>query len=100
MSGKCDFCSEDDPPFLEHAQDFTVVGITDEGRGDPIGISEGAWASCSPCHQLIEQEDWAGLQKRGADSMQRLYPGHPRALVETAVQHMQSGFRASRSAAA
>jgi hypothetical protein len=87
VSGICDFCSAPDPPYLERSPTFEVIG----------GVSEGDWASCEECHQLIAVRDWPALEKRGVKAMERKFPYAPPVVLEMSVKHLQTRFRANRA---
>lgn len=76
MSGKCDFCSQADPPWLEEARDQQVAldGMT---HGEPFptgetGLSIGDWASCNACHRLIGGGQRQQLVRRAAVAQLRV----------------------------
>jgi hypothetical protein len=58
--------------------------------------SEGGWASCTTCHELIAKSDWHGLEKRGVEAMSRVYPFQPREIVVLSVRSIQRQFRLHR----
>lgn len=61
MSVICDFCSSEDVRWSYPARDFVA-------RVVPIAGSEGGWAACDACHDLIEADDLDGLAKRSAET--------------------------------
>ena len=59
-----------------------------------IGHSEGNWASCTPCHELIARRDWQGLHDRAVRSLKRKHPELDVAAIKQAVKGMHAQFRA------
>lgn len=51
----CDFCSDPHPTWMYPAADFEVQRVA--------WGSEGAWAACEECSQLIEEEHYETLVK-------------------------------------
>jgi hypothetical protein len=68
--GRCDFCSTYQILWRYPARDFTMdvgPGYDPEGEGhDHDWGSDGDWAACSWCHDLIEAENRGGLAYRSA----------------------------------
>lgn len=58
---KCDFCSELEPRWSYPATDFVALQI-----GAILSTSEGSWAACDTCHDLIDSGDRSGLADRSA----------------------------------
>lgn len=87
----CDFCSEPNPRWQYPASDFImhVPGPDDYG-------SEGAWAACDACHDLIEAGDGDGLAKRSADKFARNTPGMPRSFLLSRIRELHEGFWSRR----
>ncbi|MBX9601361.1 MAG: hypothetical protein K2X35_10160 [Bryobacteraceae bacterium] len=61
QQAKCDFCSDLAPAWYYPATDFVAFEI-----GPVVSKSEGSWAACDCCHDLIERGDRAGLAERSA----------------------------------
>lgn len=57
--GVCDFCSDPTPLYVEQVKSFEfMAGYT----------SEGGWATCETCHQLVMDNNRTGLLTRGVKS--------------------------------
>jgi hypothetical protein len=56
IRAKCDFCFADDPEYILPARTFEVPG--------GFGGSDGDWAPCGACADLIDRNDWNGLLRR------------------------------------
>jgi hypothetical protein len=56
IRAKCDFCFADDPEYVLPARSF-------ENPGGITG-SDGDWAPCAACADLIQKNDWKGLLRR------------------------------------
>jgi hypothetical protein len=69
MTCICDFCSGQDVKWRYPAKTFLAY-ITNSVAGESLGD----WAACSKCHDLIEQDDRAGL---AASSIESLIAVHP-----------------------
>jgi hypothetical protein len=63
--GRCDFCSDDQPTHVVPADDFRVPGMDWQ-------ISDGGWAACAACTELVGADDWARLEDRVATSFDRV----------------------------
>lgn len=89
----CDFCSSEDPLFVENAADF------DTPLEDPniTGHSEGGWASCQACHDLVQGHRWHALERRAIDLLAGKHPDFPRSRVAAGVRHMHMQFRLHKS---
>ena len=87
--GICDFCSDPHPVINEAARDFQV-------NPGPIGVSVGDWGACQECHEMIEREDWLGLEERAIKAMRAKYPNESKKSVQLAVQSLQRQFRIHR----
>lgn len=61
VQAKCDFCSELEPSWSYPAKDFVALQI-----GAILSTSEGSWAACDTCRELIESGDRNGLADRSA----------------------------------
>lgn len=60
----CDFCTEPHPTWGYPAKDFALE------TGLPIGIlSDGWWAACDTCHDLIEADNRTALLTRALDKL-------------------------------
>lgn len=86
----CDFCSSEDPLFVEHAEDF------DTGLEREFTLSEGGWASCQACHDLVQGHHWHALERRAIDQLVAKHPDLPRSRVAAGVKHMHMQFRNHR----
>lgn len=60
MSGKCDFCSAPDPPWLYSAANFAME--------QAAWGSSGGWGACDRCSELIEADNRRGLAERSVQS--------------------------------
>ena len=60
----CDFCTEPHPTWGYPAKSFELdVGL-------PVGlVSEGGWAACDVCHDLIEADKRDALLARALDKL-------------------------------
>ncbi len=85
---RCDFCTREDVRWTYPARDFT-----EKVAGRTVG-SQGGWAACDPCHDLIEADDYDGLATRG-EGVQFIDGRAPREFVEWIVQR-HGNFRANR----
>ena len=84
----CDFCNSCAPPWAYPAKDFEV-SIIDRGDGSVLTVrSQGAWAACEECAQLIESSGEDGLARRASSS-----PGNP---PLSGIRLMHDQFRAHR----
>jgi len=70
----CDFCGSTDVTWEYPAQDFMIGigGIHEDGSTEIIGVgSDGSWASCDACHDLIERGDKDGVLARTIATSER-----------------------------
>jgi hypothetical protein len=77
---------------MEAAQDFELHPT------ELHSASEGAWASCTTCHELIARSDWNSLEERAVKAMRPKYPSSPKSDIVIAVRHIQRQFRQHRQA--
>lgn len=63
VNEKCDFCFSDGTEWILPARAFQV---------GPNHGSQGDWAACSPCAELVRKDDWNGLMRR----VKEMWPGH------------------------
>ena len=89
----CDFCSSEDPLFVEGAADFDT-----QLDADVVGHSMGGWSSCQPCHDLIQRRHWTALERRATDLLAAKHPDTPRTRVAAGVHQMHRQFRRHRDA--
>jgi hypothetical protein len=85
----CDFCSMSPAEFLYDADDFIL------DLGTPfVHFSDGGWAACKTCADLIDANDQTNLVNRGYQAWRRrgLPPGDALGLLST----IHSAFFASR----
>jgi hypothetical protein len=62
----CDFCSSLDIQWKYEAKSFSIqTDLT-------LWVSEGHWAACSACSELIESEKWQELTKRSVQTSEQL----------------------------
>lgn len=62
----CDFCWNPSPVTAYQCPDFMWA------KQSPLPqVSEGAWAACAACADLIDREDWHSLTHRAFDSFLR-----------------------------
>jgi hypothetical protein len=59
MVGRCDFCNADEPHWVIPAKTFEVL---------PGSMSNGDWAACDACCELIATRRWESLIRRAASS--------------------------------
>lgn len=92
----CDFCSSPEVDWAYPAESFETYAVV-MPDGAMVATSEGWWASCSPCAQLIEAGRWAELAGRSLDYLPLPEPVANRtaALQRLAVLHQQ--FQTSRT---
>ena len=63
----CDFCSSQEVKWAHEANDFKFPS--------PLNMkSIGAWAACSACHSLIENNQRTELLDRSVETYRKLYP--------------------------
>jgi hypothetical protein len=60
MNLVCDFCLEGNPRWAYPARDFDLQ------VGPVAHHSQGGWAACPTCHDLIERDDFEQLLQRAA----------------------------------
>jgi len=91
----CDFCGG---PWPEGGRSFKAVdylshiAVTDTHQA----VSEGAWAACPICANLIDIGDWDQLARRAAESYEAAYglpDGLPSRFLETAMRELHDEFR-------
>lgn len=85
----CDFCSAPEVQWRYHARNIRL--------GSLFGVehmSEGDWAACSPCRELIDAGDREGLLKRSIERWEVLYADNviPMALVAATVAQTHRAF--------
>jgi hypothetical protein len=56
-ASRCDFCSADAPSWAIPARPFVYEGAPDAG-------SDGDWAGCDACAELIRRNRWTALRQR------------------------------------
>lgn len=67
---KCDFCSVENAPWVVPANSFempTVQGVNYDQ------MSNGDWAACDICVDLINRQRWTALVKRSNDMLYKKY---------------------------
>lgn len=92
----CDFCSDEEPHYIEDCETFEAWALGPGLEALPIGISEGGWSSCVPCHEMIKARKWHTLQRRAVDAMVRKYPDMPKNRVQHGVEIIHGAFRAHK----
>ncbi len=68
---KCDFCSEPEPAWSYPAATVRVVSNH---------VSDGDWAACDACHDLIEAKDFNALADRSLIYYRGRYGDRPGAV--------------------
>lgn len=58
MIGRCDFCNVDFPRWVIPVRSFQLV---------PGSMSQGDWAACNTCCELIANRKWYALTKRAVE---------------------------------
>lgn len=58
MIGRCDFCNVDFPRWVVPARSFEVL---------PGAMSNGDWAACDTCCEMISNRRWESIIRRAAD---------------------------------
>lgn len=89
----CDFCSNPDPRYVEDAREYTATEV----EGQLYSHSEGGWASCQACHDLVGRRDWQRLEARAVRNLQRKYPWVPLDEIRKGIHTQHSRFRAHQS---
>ena len=69
----CDFCSDSNVKWAFPASDCGVIIVSDDNI--LCNMSEGGWASCDACHDLILAEKREELLNRSIEAFKRLH-GH------------------------
>ena len=64
----CDFCLAPNPTWGYPAKDF-VDFVAVEGNDVLVSTSDGTWAACEVCHDLIEKGNQAALLSRSLDKL-------------------------------
>jgi len=65
---QCDFCDSREPQWRYPCESFTVMLTFVHTNGDLLTVpwaSNGDWAACNFCSELIEQEKWRELAGHG-----------------------------------
>jgi hypothetical protein len=88
----CDFCSSDEPRFLEDCETFEAQPFVANYKA----YATGAWAACVTCHDLILARQWHPLQKRAVEAFLRKYPNVPKSRVQRGVELIHGQFRAHK----
>jgi len=92
----CDFCSDLEPRYLEDCETYEAYlwspGM-DPSKSEYIGHSEGAWAACEVCHQLVQARKWHQLERRAVEAMQRKHPDIPKNRIQKGVAIIHDTFR-------
>jgi len=88
LRARCDFCSDEDPPYVIPAESFDIdlVGLPVEAAQG----SHGDWAACERCAALVDAGRWADVLRasvRGWES--RNGPMHPAIKAYIARLHRQ-----------
>lgn len=64
FNGLCDFCSDPNPTWQVRALDFIVIDVPYIERHG----SNGDWAACDDCKELIAADRWGALVRRNVAS--------------------------------
>jgi hypothetical protein len=88
----CDFCSDEEPHYLENCETFVATLL--DGR--TVGRSRGDWASCPTCHGMIATRKWHALKRRAVEAMVAKYPDKPKNRIEHGVDIIHAQFRAHK----
>lgn len=88
--GKCDFCISKKPVVMYDAKDIAVPGVIVDLQ------SNGGWAACQECKDLIDAGKWAELEERCASIFIKETPHMPPEMVRDAVRGLHQKFREAR----
>jgi hypothetical protein len=84
-TGRCDFCSADNPAWVLPARDFQFVQFEDDEYDTG---SAGGWAACDECARLIRQNAWTRLVTRAQAHYEEKHgPMHPQAALAMRVMY-------------
>lgn len=89
--GKCDFCSEP-PRWVYPAGDFII-----EAPGPNDYGSEGGWAACDDCHDIIETGDQEKLVYRCVRKLTIGWSAASQRVAAQMVRELHAGFWARRT---
>lgn len=94
---RCDFCSSPDVKWDYPAEDF-MVKMPKDAPAD--WGSEGGFAACDLCHDLIEKDDRNGLLDRSVKTFVEMYGGIAEPELRVGISKVHDGFWRSRKGAA
>lgn len=83
----CDFCGHDSPAWDYDCQDFVIA---------PDLASQGGWAACTPCSNMIEADDWDGVLERCVSGAEKFGGEKLAARIRISAGLMHRGFRQYR----
>lgn len=87
----CDFCADPHPIRVYAAEDFTMMK-----KSALPQASEGAWAACKVCTELIDSHRWSELTSRALDNICRSNPNlteRDRPFLRLTLMEIHSNFR-------
>lgn len=87
----CDFCSSPDITRSYPCEEFEMIEI-----GSIHQVSEGAWAACTPCAELIDADKWEELAVRSVDSAPFPLPAAQRIAYLLLLRNLHQRFRKAR----
>lgn len=85
----CDFCSSEEPRYLEDCEDFEAKPFDVTFKA----MSRGAWAACATCHTMIQHRHWKLLKERAVAALLSKYPSLPKSRVQHGVELIHGQFR-------
>lgn len=85
---QCDFCNSHAIKWEYPAVDFAIPAVGVE--------SQGHWAACDTCHNLIETEQWDALADRSTHTHPLIVSADP-ALLKRSITIIHNAFRACRT---
>lgn len=93
----CDFCSSPAVVKSYACESFQAFQLSHPQKGDLIGTSEGHWAACQVCADLIDHNCWEALLTRSYETIS-VKPNGPaeKEILMGFIRGLHNEFRARR----
>lgn len=94
IKGRCDFCNTDEPTWRVPVATFPMPG-----PGGERHYSQGDWAACDLCGELVARNRWDALLSRAWEHADRdgfVYAGSRDVLLKAALASLYSRVRRNR----
>lgn len=87
----CDFCGEEDPVWVYEAADFIVNMMRQDGVSAGWA-SEGGFAACELCAELIDDDQPEALMCRAVEMTRRRFPELPLHILRAGLKIVHDQF--------